>query len=167
MNQSFDFDEVESFTTGTVGPPGQRVFYLQARAAAGLLTLRLEKQLVAALVARLVALLADLPPTGPVAAAPELTEPVVDQWIVGALGVSYDEVDDRFVLLADELVDEEAGEEGATARLRITREQATAFVAHGAQVVAAGRPSCPLCGGPIDPEGHVCPRSNGHRPLTR
>ncbi|HVF19250.1 MAG TPA: DUF3090 family protein, partial [Mycobacteriales bacterium] len=48
-------------------------------------------------------------------------------------------------------------------RVRITAGAARAFVQRAQRVVAAGRPPCALCGLPLDPEGHVCPRQNGHR----
>ncbi|TML93025.1 MAG: DUF3090 domain-containing protein [Actinobacteria bacterium] len=175
MSTSFELDDVDHLTTGTIGPPGQRVFYLQAAKGDQLVSLRLEKTLVAALVRYLGALLADLPPAGPLPTDLGLREPVVAEWVVGGLGASYDEQADRVVLLAEELVGEEqVGEEllgedereGAVARFRATREQVAAFAMHGAGVVEAGRPPCPLCGQPLDAEGHVCARLNGHRPQT-
>jgi uncharacterized repeat protein (TIGR03847 family) len=87
---------------------------------------------------------------------------VVAEWVVGGLGAAYDEESDHVVLLAEELVDDEE-QEGATARFGATREQAAALAMHGASVVEAGRPPCPLCGAPLDPVGHVCARLNGHR----
>ena len=193
MSTSFELDAVDHLTTGTIGPPGQRVFYLQAAQGAQLVSLRLEKTLVAALVRYLGALLADLPPAGPLPTDLALREPVVTEWVVGGLGASYDEQADRVVLLAEELVGvEPPGEselddprlddprldelldesllgevqEGAVARFGATREQVAAFAMHGAGVVEAGRPPCPLCGQPLDAEGHVCARLNGHRPQT-
>ncbi len=166
MSESFDLDEVEHLTAGTVGPPGQRVFYLQARHRGQVVSLKLEKQQLAALAELVARLLADLPEP---ATAPDLdmtlVDPVSPAWTIGVLGVSYDEVADRFVILAEELADEdEAGEDAGAARVRITREQAAALAAHGAELVEAGRPPCPLCGYPLDPSGHECPRSNGRRP---
>ena len=174
MSTSFELDDVDHLTTGTIGPPGQRVFYLQAAQGDQLVSLRLEKTLVAALVRYLGALLADLPPAGPLPTELELREPVVAEWVVGGLGASYDEQADRVVLLAEEMVatepvgDELVAEEheGAVARFGATREQVAAFAMHGAGVVEAGRPPCPLCGQPLDTEGHVCARLNGHRPQT-
>ena len=174
MSTSFELDDVDHLTTGTIGPPGQRVFYLQAAQGDQLVSLRLEKTLVAALVRYLGALLADLPPAGPLPTDLGLREPVVAEWVVGGLGASYDEQADRVVLLAEEMVaTEPAGDElvaeeheGAVARFGATREQVAAFAMHGAAVVEAGRPPCPLCGQPLDAEGHVCARLNGHRPQT-
>jgi uncharacterized repeat protein (TIGR03847 family) len=164
MSDSHELDEVDLLTTGTVGPPGDRVFYLQARRGPQLLTLKMEKTQVAALVRYLGTLLADLPPPEELPPNLELVEPIEADWVVGTLGVSYDEDADRFVLLAEELVEE--GEDGAVARIGATRDQIAGLVLHGAEVVEAGRPPCPLCGEPLDAEGHTCVRLNGHRPTA-
>ena len=164
MSASFDIPEADHFTAGTIGPPGQRVFYLQARHRGEVVSLRLEKTQVAALCRYLEAMLADLPPTGPLPEDMDLIQPVVPEWVVGSLGVTYDEDDDRILVVAEELVDE--GEEPAHVRIRATRERTAAFVRHGTGVVAAGRPPCPLCGAPQDPQGHLCVRLNGHRELA-
>ena len=164
MSSSFELPDVDLLTAGAVGPPGQRVFYLQARHPGGVVSLRLEKAQVAALCRYLDEMLADLPPVEPADGDMDLVEPVVAEWVVASLGVSYDEEDDRVVLVAEEMVEE--GEDAARASIRATREQVAAFSRHGNEVVAAGRPPCPLCGGPLDPEGHMCVRLNGHRDLA-
>jgi uncharacterized repeat protein (TIGR03847 family) len=161
VSSSFEIDEVDHLTTGAIGPPGQRVFYLQAGQGAQVVSLRLEKAQVAALVAYLAGMLADMPPPGALPTDLELVEPVVAEWVVASLGVTYDEDSDRVVIVAEELVEE--GEEAAHARISATREQVAALSMRGAEAVAAGRPPCPLCGQPLDPEGHTCPRLNGHR----
>jgi uncharacterized repeat protein (TIGR03847 family) len=166
VSSSFDLGDVDRITVGTVGPPGQRVFFLQAVAAGQVVSLKLEKGQVAALVAYLATMLSDLPSPGPVPPDLDLVEPVLAEWIVGALGVSYDEGADRVLVRADEVVEEE-GDEGATARFLATREQIAGLAARGAEVVSAGRPPCPLCGQPLDAEGHVCVRLNGHRSQSR
>jgi uncharacterized repeat protein (TIGR03847 family) len=164
MNQSFDLPNVERLATGAVGEPGQRTFYLQAREGPKVVTLKLEKQQVGALCTYLENLLADLPtPEDPDASA-ALEAPIEPDWTVGSLGVTYDEDSDRVLIVAEEMVAEE--EEGAIARFGATRSQVAAFAKHGASLVEAGRPPCPLCGNPLDPRGHVCPRLNGHGPPT-
>jgi uncharacterized repeat protein (TIGR03847 family) len=162
VSSSFEIPEVDHLTAGAVGPPGQRVFYLQARHRAQVVSLRLEKAQVAALVAYLAGMLADMPPPGELPTADmALIEPVVAEWVVGTLGVSYDEDADRVVIMAEEMADEAT--EPARARITATREQVAALSMQGAEAVAAGRPPCPLCGQPLDPDGHTCPRLNGHR----
>jgi len=162
MSSSFEMPAVDHLTAGAIGPPGQRVFYLQAGNGGQVVSLRLEKQQVAALVAYLAGMLADMPPPGDIPATDmDLIEPIVAEWVVANLGVTYDEEADRVVIVAEELVEE--GEEAARARITATREQVAALSVRGAEAVAAGRPPCPLCGLPLDPEGHTCPRLNGHR----
>jgi uncharacterized repeat protein (TIGR03847 family) len=162
VSSSFELPEVDHLTAAAIGPPGQRVFYLQAGHGEQVVSLRLEKTQVAALVAYLAGMLADMPPPAEIpTTGMDLIEPVVAEWVVGSLGVTYDEEADRVVILADELVEE--GEDGARARITATREQVAALSVHGAEAVAAGRPPCPLCGQPLDAEGHTCPRLNGHR----
>jgi uncharacterized repeat protein (TIGR03847 family) len=166
----FDLPDVDRFTTGAVGPPGQRVFYLQAIAGGTVVTLRLEKQQVAALAQYFAELLHDLPSPddADVPAELELVEPVEEAWTVGQLGVVFDETRDRMVVRADELRIEDEGEEDedatlGMARFGLTRGQVQAFVVRATQLVSSGRPPCPLCGRPIDPEGHMCIKTNGHK----
>jgi uncharacterized repeat protein (TIGR03847 family) len=173
MSESFDLPELDRFTTGTIGPPGQRVFYLQASGGGRVLSLRLEKGQVAALAQYLAELLSDLPAPAD-AEVPEdieLEEPVVAEWVVGSIGVVFDETRDRMLIRVDEIpVVDEAGEpvedveaELGSARFALTRGQVAGFVAHAAGVVASGRPACELCGRPKDPEGHMCIKTNGHK----
>jgi uncharacterized repeat protein (TIGR03847 family) len=164
-NASFDVDTPLVFTTGTVGEPGHRVFYVQAQGDGQVVTLKLEKQQVGALAEYLSGLLADLPTVDKshVPTLLDLVDPVVPEWTVGTLAVAWDELNDRMVLVAEELLTEEeveAAADPATARFRVTREQVAGFVERARELVAGERPPCPLCGGPLDPEGHACPRLN-------
>ncbi|HEY7651514.1 MAG TPA: DUF3090 family protein [Methylomirabilota bacterium] len=167
-NPSFEIDSPDHFTAGAIGPPGQRVFYLQSREAGRLITLKVEKEHVRALAEYLGGLLARVKGApGPARGDAELLEPVEAAWDVGSLAVGYDEGQDRVVVEASELQEEAEEEhapapEPAMARFRITRAQAAAFVARADDLMKGGRPSCPVCSRPMDPEGHVCPRSNGH-----
>ena len=180
MSESFDLQTPDHFTTGAVGAPGQRVFYVQAREAGQLITLKAEKEQVGGLAEYLQGLLAKSPVTSE-EMVPDLglLEPVSPVWAIGAVGVGYDERNDRVLVVANELVesdeddDEEEGTasseegekpEGATARFRVTRAQAARFVERARELMQAGRPTCRVCGGPIDPGGHLCPRRNGHKP---
>jgi len=113
MSDSFDFSAPDLFTVGTIGPPGQRVFYLQAREGETLVTLKCEKEQVRVLgeyLARLLERLAT--PTFSAARDLALVEPVTPAWIVGSIGVGYDEGSDRVVLVIEEVREEATSEEG-------------------------------------------------------
>ena len=177
LNPSFELPAPDRFTAGTVGEPGRRVFYLQALADGRLVTLKLEKQQVGALAEHLAAVLADLPlPADDEIVGTDVgfVEPPTSEWVVGRMGVAWDERDDRLVLQCEELLARtrrrrrttrtttrrRRDDPPATARFRLTRAQVAAFVGVARELIAAGRPPCYLCGGPIDPEGHACPRPN-------
>ncbi|MDQ6696437.1 MAG: DUF3090 family protein [Actinomycetota bacterium] len=170
MSESFMFDEPRLFTVGFVGEPGHRMFFLQAHGDGTTVSIKCEKQQAGGLADFLTTILADLPPAGE-DEPPPLTEALVPlemAWIAGTMTVGYDEVSDRVLLVVEEVVveaDEEGGEplsldEPASLRVRLTRGQVAAYIAHALELVAAGRPPCRLCGQPIDSEGHVCPRLN-------
>ncbi len=168
MSESFEFEKLDFFTAGAVGKPGERVFFLQAREAGRLITLKAEKEQVRALGGYLSSLITKLgAPKGKVPAEMDLLPFAEPAWIVASLGVGYDEEHERIIVDAHELLEEEeegrrAGEEPASARVRITREQAQAFAERTKELMKGSRPNCPVCSGPMDPAGHVCPRSNGH-----
>lgn len=177
MNESFDLEAPDYFTVGTVGPPGQRVFYLQGRDAKQLVTLKVEKEQIRALADYLAGFLAKLPTAGQTPSTDaELLEPLEAAWVVASLGVGYDSDRDRILIVANELREPEEGEaeaaeesseasesaETAVARFRVTRAQAAAFVERAQSLMKAGRPICPFCSRPIDADGHVCVRANGH-----
>jgi uncharacterized repeat protein (TIGR03847 family) len=178
MSHSFELRTPDHFTAGAVGPPGRRVFYLQAREAGTLVTLKAEKEQVDTLGEYLGGLLARLGMTGETSESEvALLTPIEPVWAVGSVGVGYDRARKRFVIEARELVEGddpateeggeapvtgEVGEELSSARFWIRHGQAAAFVQRARTLMKASRPSCRMCGGPIDPGGHVCPRANGH-----
>jgi uncharacterized repeat protein (TIGR03847 family) len=164
------FDPPERFVAGTVGMPGERTFYLQARAGARIVSVALEKGQVALLADRVNELLDRVgddddhlePDEGP------LESPVTEEFRVGVLALGYDE-EREVVLIEAQAVGEEvlieAGEVEGPDLLRVllTPAQARSFAARALAVVAAGRPPCPFCSLPLDPSGHICPRANGYR----
>ena len=184
------FDPPERFVAGTVGEPGDRTFFLQARDGARVVSVALEKVQVAVLAERLGALLDELdlrgiaPETDATVApfetdeAPSdsgggLDEPLNEAFRAGSLTLGWDGGAERVLVEAraqdadgeaiDPEDDDEDDEEGPDLlRVRMTAAAARSFVARATQVVAAGRPPCPLCGAPLDPQGHICPRRNGH-----
>jgi uncharacterized repeat protein (TIGR03847 family) len=184
--QIFFFDPPDRFVAGTVGQPGERTFFLQASGSAGVISVALEKVQVAALAERLEELLDEarrrggevpvVAPQGLEDVAP-LDQPIVEEFRVGTLALAWDGEADRVVIEAMAVsdavtgVDEEAdqavlGDDDNgpdVLRVRLDPAAAKAFAKRAARVVAAGRPPCPFCGQPLDPEVHVCPRQNGHR----
>lgn len=162
MSEGYDLSAPDRITVGTVGPVGERLFLLQCRQGPVVLTLKIEKQQVATVADYLARIVRGEQRPGHLPEDLELEEPFEPAWAVGTIGVSYDEADDRVILVIEELLPEE--ETGAIARLSISREQAAAFAIRATTLVESGRPPCPLCGSPLDPSGHECPRTNGHRP---
>ena len=170
MSESWEFTEPDSIVPGVFGEPGRRTFFIQIRDAGRIVSFKMEKQQVAALCEYLEGILTDLPAIHPGQFIAPLSaeSPEEMQWIVGGLAVAYEEDDDRLMIVAEEMpdIDDEDGFiedfdfDPATARIRITRAQVAAFIAVGNDIVRAGRPACRLCGRPLDPGGHPCPRLN-------
>ncbi len=181
MSDSYEFRSVNHFTTGTEGEPGQRVFYLQVGDETGHISVRLEKQQVRALAQFLRSVLDDLPAPPPSASSSvPLREPAIAEWVVGQIAVGVAEAEAEVVLVVDELIPESEDDdvdddfddddvevdlydspaEGARIRAHINVTQAAQFVATSEELMSKGRPPCRLCGQPLDPTGHTCPRLN-------
>lgn len=184
----FQYDPPERFVAGTVGRPGERVFFLQAVGQGRTTNVSLEKTQVAALAERVGELLeevrrrfGDAPDLNETADGDNdpLQQPIEEDFRVGTLALAW-EPDSRRVIVeaqqvreADPAAAEEAEEVEAFAddvehdvlRVYLSPGEARAFAERALRVVAAGRPTCPLCGNPLDPDGHVCPRQNGYRPV--
>ncbi|MGD9958822.1 DUF3090 domain-containing protein [Nocardioides sp.] len=181
------FDPPERFVAGTVGEPGARTFFLQARSGARVTSVGLEKQQVAVLAERIDELLdevmssednttlipavapLDLDDNGP------LEQPIEEEFRAGTMTLAWEPQTQRVVIevfpyteaavVSPEQLDEdlEEPEPDEVFVVRITAGAARAFVKRAATVVEAGRPSCPFCGNPIDPDGHLCVRANGFK----
>lgn len=174
MPQSvIDLNPVTHITADAIGEPGQRVFYIQARQGALIVTLLCEKEQVQALAIGIEQILAQVAHKDPNRVGPldevlaldmSLAEPVEPLFRIGQMGLGYDEESNLLVLVMQELLPEDADPESAAiARFWFTPLQARTLARHALEVVAAGRPRCPLCGAPMGPEGeHFCPRKNGH-----
>jgi uncharacterized repeat protein (TIGR03847 family) len=184
--QVFLYDPPERFVAGTVGQPGQRTFFLQAVGAGRTTTVALEKEQVAVLAERIDELLDEVlrrsGGTAPVpAVAPNelddlapLDQPILEEFRVGTMALAWDADAERVVIEAlarvpdeeeagDELPDDDDEDGPDLLRVRLSGATARAFAKRALSIVAAGRPPCPFCGLPIDPDGHVCPRQNGYR----
>ena len=187
------FDPPERFIAGTVGEPGQRAFFLQARTGPRVTSVALEKQQVEILGERVDELLDELLGAGGVAVViPAITpvdhidtapldQPIVEEFRAGTITLSWDSEDERIVIEVfpvveveveipieadeDDLVDLpiEEPEPDELFVVRLTPLQARVFATRAGSVVQAGRPACQFCGGPVDPAGHLCPRANGYR----
>ncbi|HEX5497553.1 MAG TPA: DUF3090 domain-containing protein [Mycobacteriales bacterium] len=178
--QVYLFEQPERFVAGTVGEPGERTFYLQATGGGRTVSVALEKVQVSLLADRLEELLEEvrrrlgvsMPDQGAVDDLGPLDMPVDEEFRVGAMGLAWDADDGVVVVEAQAQGDEPAEEstiledvEGGpdVLRVKITPQDAREFVDRARRVVSAGRPPCPLCGLPLDANGHICPRQNGYR----
>jgi uncharacterized repeat protein (TIGR03847 family) len=164
----------EVFTADFTGRPGERTFYLQARGSSGVHSFLIEKQQVAIFAEKLQEMLLMIDEEDTIAsAAPQrdpalgLEEPVEPEWRIGTIGLLYDESRDIVVIVLQEIRaedEEEEEDDEAGYRFFLRRDQVRSLILHALAAVAEGRPLCQLCGLPMDPDGHVCPASNGHRP---
>jgi uncharacterized repeat protein (TIGR03847 family) len=191
-HQVHAFEPPERFVAGTVGPPGERSFFLQARGGGRVVSVALEKVQVSLLAEKLEELLTEaarrfgvdleLPPEEPANSSDNepLESPVDEEFRVGTLGLAFDvdtatvvieaiaagegelEVDEAEAEAVEEDEDEEPDEDLDRLRVRLTPAATREFISRAKRVVAAGRPPCPLCGQPLDPRGHLCPRHNGY-----
>ncbi|MER5701973.1 DUF3090 domain-containing protein [Micromonospora sp. NPDC002296] len=190
-HQVHAFEPPERFVAGTVGAPGERTFFLQARGGGRLVSVALEKVQMSLLAEKLEELLTEaqrrfgvqLPePTVSVGDNDPLDTPVDEEFRVGTLGLAFD-VDTATVVIEaiatgegeaevetggaedddEDADDEEPDETLDRLRVRLTPEATRQFIERARRVVNAGRPPCPLCGQPLDPAGHLCPRHNGYR----
>ena len=183
------YDAPDRFVAGTVGQPGERAFFLQAREGNRITSVASEKQQVSVLaehldrvldeVLRRSAGVVDVPPASSQARDTDpLDAPINEEFRVGTMTIAWDPSIDRIVIELFSNVDENDDTEEPTPAtaaepdeidadevfvVKITASYARDFVARAQALVAAGRPSCPFCLQPMDPHGHVCPRANGYR----
>jgi uncharacterized repeat protein (TIGR03847 family) len=125
------------------------------------ITLKLEKTQVAGLVRYIALILGDLDKLGHLPKAAAVVPPLEPLFVVGEIAVAYSEDEDSVTLTLTELAEDE--EAASKVTVEITKELAGTLAIQGTELVEAGRPTCPLCGFPIEPEGHPCPRTNGYR----
>jgi uncharacterized repeat protein (TIGR03847 family) len=171
MSDDYDFDAPDLCTVGVIGEVGQRLFLFYCRQGLNETTVKVEKQQVAVLASYLGRIVRELGRPGHLPDDLDFYGSEEFEWVVGTIGVSYDEDLDRIVIVLEEIgvedeeeEEEEDDETGRVLRVALSREQAGGFAIHATTLVEAGRPPCPLCALPLDPAGHICPRTNGHRP---
>jgi uncharacterized repeat protein (TIGR03847 family) len=174
------FDPAERFVVGTVGVPGERTFFIQAREKNRLVSVSLEKAQVSALADRILQILREVRSSEPltnferVAVDDQpLESPIDEEFRVGVIGLAY--VSDRQLIEidmqaisesqfeSDELIEIDTENDQDILRVLLPLGYAESFAKRSNIVVGAGRAPCPFCGGPIDPAGHLCPRANGYR----
>ena len=180
MSRIFLFDPVERFVVGTVGIPGERTFFIQARTGSRMVSVSLEKAQVAAIADRVLQILREIRSSEPLTVFERVTyddqpleNPIDEEFRVGVIGLAY--VSDRRMIeidlqaiadsdnADDELLEIDTSAEQDILRILMSLGYAESFAKRANTVVAAGRAPCPFCGGPIDPNGHLCPRANGYR----
>ena len=172
--QLFDFADPERFVVGTVGMPGERTFFLQARTGSQVVSVVLEKQQVAALADRMEQILSVVHgtnlPMPPIVDDKPLELPIFEEFRVGTMALGWDDESKKMVIEAYAVTEADVPEMGEddedgvdTLRVRLTAEQVRAFMQRARTMVASGRPACPFCSQPLDPTGHICPRANGFR----
>jgi uncharacterized repeat protein (TIGR03847 family) len=175
------FDPVERFVAGTVGQPGERTFFIQARTGGRLISVSLEKTQVQALSERLTFMIREIKQSDPTIVIQRLTRddepletPIEEEFRIGVIGIAFDasreliQIDLQAVSEGDDEepefidVDDLTGDQDIM-RVLISPSMADQFAKRAMSVVSAGRLPCPFCGGPIDLRGHLCPRANGYR----
>lgn len=166
---SFELNPTEQLQVATVGPSGERRFFLLARSGEQRATLACEKFHIQGLVLRIQQVLESEGLGSAFDPFPTSSTPDVDEadWRIGELGLGFHEPRRQFVIVAREALESEDADPdaAATARFWVTPDRVRAFSRQAEQVLSSGRPICTYCGLPMDPDGHHCPASNGSRPI--
>ena len=164
------FTNPDRCVAGTIGEPGERAFFIQARSNARVISVALEKAQVQAIAHRIELIIAEVRKSYPllsVATLPTddapLETPVDEEFQVGAISLAWSELEQLITFELYELEDDEQDEEGQVLEINFSVGMALAFAQRSKALVNAGRLPCPFCGIPIDPRGHLCPRANGYR----
>jgi len=164
------FTNPQRCVAGTIGEPGERAFFIQARSDNRVVSVALEKAQVQAVANRLEVMIAEVRKSNPVIAIQSLRvddapldTPVDEEFQVGAISLAWDEDQQLITLELYELEEDEEDAEGDVLEINFCLGVASSFVNRSKALVNAGRVPCPFCGIPIDPRGHLCPRANGYR----
>ena len=164
MSDNIEFDPVDHITFGAVGEPGSRVFMIQATQGEAKVSLIIEKAHVIALAEEAQELFINSGAPDPLpkwdADFMALDDSIEPLWRVGAVGIGFTEETGQILVVCHELVGEEE-EEGATAQFWLTKTQLATLTGYGMVVVSQGRPLCPLCRHPMNPDSHYCVSLNG------
>jgi uncharacterized repeat protein (TIGR03847 family) len=155
---------------GTIGEPGERAFFIQARNKGRVISVALEKAQVQAIANRLELIVTEVKKGNPlisIESVPQddapLETPVDEEFQVGAISLAWNELDKLISFELYELENDENDEDGQVLEINFSLGMAIAFAQRSKALVNAGRLPCPFCAIPIDPRGHLCPRANGYR----
>lgn len=169
MEQSNPGGDAKVLRVEALGEPGQRRFRLVTVIDGETYILWMEKQQVQALGLALEQLVGHLPvavePGDTNDAVGLINEETRNQFRVGRIEIAFNDSLDQIVIAAHD-IEQDRLDAPATLGVRLSREQARSLSIEAADLVARGRPICPMCGSPIEPGGHVCPQQNGHLPLS-
>ena len=176
MGFYFDFEDADAFATGAIGQPGDRTFYVQVRGDGRTISIKCEKQQVAALAEYLRGMLADMPDTGSSIdnTSASLVNPVEQDFVLGSVGLGVDRPNMRMVVQLEEMVmvdeeeddifdlldEDDEDDDSTVVRVMLTPAQARAFCDTADLFINAGRAICKWCASPVDPAGHACPKFN-------
>ena len=172
MSRIRRLDPVESFIVGTIGRPGEREFYLQAKFQGAIHSFAIDKSQVIALADRIAMLIGELKAADyrfENVVAVNLEVPLIPEFQIGVIGIVWLGESEQVSLDIQEITEGDndlnlEGEEGpAVFRIMMSPDIANAFIGQSRKVVAEGRAPCPFCGLPINKDGHLCPRANGYR----
>lgn len=160
----------DRFIVGTVGAPGERAFYVQAKKDKQVFSVAIEKDQVRAILARLEIIIAGIKRSNPFeiveSIAPDdqpLDSPVDAIFVTGAISISWDDQIKVVNFEFYEITSQDEDEESEVLVISVKLGAAQSFVQRSKAVVNAGRLPCPFCSIPIDPRGHLCPRANGYK----
>ena len=173
MSRARILDPIESFMVGTIGQPGEREFYLQAKYRNGIHSFAIDKMQVTALADRMALLIGELKAADyrfENVIATNFEVPLIPEFQIGVIGIIWMGTTEQVSLDLQEIVqgdndlipiEEEDGP--AIFRLLMSPDIANGFIGQSRKIVAAGRAPCPFCALPINKDGHLCPRANGYR----
>jgi len=164
---------VDDIITNATGRPGERTFYIQAAKGAQVITLVVEKIQLQSLAVAVEQFLADIKQQDPAISDASslyreeemlLKAPLDPLFHVGSFGLGYDPSEDMIILVLRETnPDNETMEDSSTVKIWCSRAQIRRLAHWGIELANRGRPICPLCGEIIGPDGHLCPKKNGHK----
>jgi len=171
--EEIDLRPISHITIDAIGRPGKRIFYLQGWQGVHSITLIVEKIQIQSLAVGFEQFMTEVQRQFPelidvnddyLEEKMHIQPPVDPLFRVGELGLGYDAENDLVVVVAREVIAEgQDPEQAKSVRFWCSRSQARAMCRWGMQVVSQGRPICPQCGEPMSPEGHFCPKKNGHK----